>query len=227
MMFCLAEAIKHGALGGRLTSPFGLPMDISIASGNQRSLSVLGQNRIEPIERSLKVMLSKVTPGYARFPRQIVYAVLLSLFASPSFAQRPAAGPFAALLGSWSGTGIIALSNGTKERIRCRANYRLGNTSESLQLELNCASDSYKFELQSSIGYTNGSISGTWFESTRKANGAITGHIAGSQINARAEGQTFTALLVLNTRGDRQSISIQSPGSEMSEVTIGLTRGSR
>jgi hypothetical protein len=49
----------------------------------------------------------------------------------------------------------------------------------------------------------------------------------GSQINARAEGQTFNAILALNTHGDRQSITIQSPGSEMSEVDITLTRGSR
>jgi len=131
------------------------------------------------------------------------------------------------LPGSWSGTGTIALSNGTKERIRCRAAYRLGNSSATLLLGLSCASDNYKFQLQSAIAYRNQSISGTWSETTRQVGGAITGRIVGSQINARAESQTFTAILVLYTRGNRQSISIQSPGSEMSEVAIALTRGSR
>jgi hypothetical protein len=175
----------------------------------------------------MKVVSPKLMGGYVRALRPAAFAVLLSLFASQSFAQRPAEGPFAALPGSWSGTGTISLSNGTKERIRCRAAYRLGNSSANLLLELSCASDSYKFELQSSIAYSDQSISGTWSESTRHVVGAITGRVVGSQINARAEGQAFTAILALNTRGNRQSISIQSPGSEMSEVAIALTRGSR
>jgi hypothetical protein len=175
----------------------------------------------------MKVVSPKSTRGYARVLRQAAFAVLLSLFASQSFAQRPAEGPFAALPGSWSGTGTIALSNGTKERIRCRAAYRLGNSSANLLLGLSCASDNYKFQLQSAIAYRDQSISGTWSETTRQVGGAITGRVVGSQINARAEGQTFTAIPVLYTRGNRQSISIQSPGSEMSEVTIALTRGSR
>jgi hypothetical protein len=29
----------------------------------------------------------------------------------------------------------------------------------------------------------------------------------------------------MNTRGSKQSVSIQSPGSEMSNITIDLTRG--
>ena len=175
----------------------------------------------------MKLVSRKLTQGYVRVLRQAAFAVLLSLFASQSFAQRPAEGPFVALPGSWSGTGTIALSNGTKERIRCRAAYRLGNTSANLLLELSCASDSYKFQLQSAIAYRDQSISGTWSESTRQVGGGVTGRVVGSQIYARAEALTFTAILALNTRGNRQSISIKSPGSEMSEVAIVLIRGSR
>ena len=126
----------------------------------------------------MKVQSPKLTRGYVR---AITLAVLLSLFASQSFAQRPAEGPFAALPGSWSGTGTIALSNGTKERIRCRASYRLGSSSANLLLELSCASDSYKFELQSTIAYSDQSISGTWSESTRRVSGAITGRVAAAR----------------------------------------------
>jgi hypothetical protein len=175
----------------------------------------------------MKVVSLPIARGRLRALRRPAFAVLLLLFASQSFAQRPAEGPFAALPGSWSGTGTIALSNGTKERIRCRAAYHLGDSSANLRLELSCTSDSYKFELQSTIAYSDQSISGNWFESTRRTGGAITGRVVGSQINARAEGQTFNAILALNTHGDRQSITIQSPGSEMSEVDITLTRGSR
>ena len=158
--------------------------------------------------------------------RQTVFAVLLALLASPSLAQ-PAEGPFAGLPGSWTGTGTIALSSGAKERIRCRAAYRLDSSSTDLRLEMSCTSDSYKFELQSHITYSDNAISGSWNETTRGVGGNITGTATGPQIRARAEGPTFTAILAMNTRGSKQSVSIQSPGSEMSNITIDLTRGSK
>ena len=134
--------------------------------------------------------------------------------------------PFAAWPGSWAGTGTIAMSSGTKERIRCQASYRLENPV-SLRLEMNCTSDSYRFELRSHITYDDQRISGPWNETTRGVGGQLTGRASGGRIQARAEGQTFTALLDMTTRGNRQQVSIQSPGSEMSEVTIVLTRGAR
>ncbi len=155
----------------------------------------------------------------------LAMSVLLMLVSLPAFAQP--AGPFAALQGSWSGAGTITMSNSTKERIRCNATHRLGGSSNDLVLELTCASDSYKFELQSQIAASGDTISGQWFEKTRATGGTIGGHIAGSQIQVRAEGQTFSAFLSVTTRGDRQAISIQSPGSEMSDVTITLTRKPR
>ena len=146
---------------------------------------------------------------------------------SPSIVQAATTdSPFAALPGSWAGTGTIALSSGAKERIRCRATYRLENPV-NLRLEMSCTSDSYRFELRSHIVYDNQTISGSWDEQTRRVGGLLTGRASGARIQARAEGQTFTALLDMTTRGNRQSVSIQSPGSEMSGVTIVLTRGAR
>lgn len=148
-------------------------------------------------------------------------------FASPTVSADRADGPFAALIGSWSGSGTILLSNGAKERIRCQAKYRLGSSTTNLRLELSCESDSYKFQLQSQVSYSEGIISGIWDETTRATGGSIEGRVAGNQMRVRADGQTFTAILSVTTRGERQSISIQSPGSEMSDVTIVLTRVTR
>jgi hypothetical protein len=155
----------------------------------------------------------------------------LGLLSVVMIASLPAGGiasdsPFAALPGSWTGTGTIAMSSGAKERIRCQANYRLDNPL-NLRLEMNCASDSYRFELHSYITYDDQTISGSWNETTRRVGGQITGRASGPRIQARAEGQTFTALLDMTTRGNRQQVSIQSPGSEMSGVTIVLTRSAR
>ena len=150
----------------------------------------------------------------------------IMIVGSPLVPAAAAGSPFAGLPGSWAGTGTIAMSSGAKERIRCQASYRLENPV-NLRLEMSCTSDSYKFELRSRLTYDDPTISGSWNETTRGVGGQVTGRASDGHIQARAEGQTFTALLDLTTRGSRQQVSIQAPGSEMAAVTITLTRGAR
>jgi hypothetical protein len=147
--------------------------------------------------------------------------VVLSLLAFPGHAQQS---PFANLSGSWSGSGRITLSNETRESIRCRATYDAHAGGNQLQLALRCASDSYNFEFRGNAINSDGDITGNWSETTRHVAGQFTGRASDNHIDVRAEGQTFAALLALTTHRNRQSISIRSPGSEMSEVTIVLSR---
>src|SRR5215831_19663153 len=83
----------------------------------------------------------------------IVYGVL------PASAQ---SGPFSALAGSWSGGGKINFSDGSSDRLRCRATYAVGGGGSSASLTLRCASDSYNFSLSSNITSQGGAVSGTW-----------------------------------------------------------------
>jgi hypothetical protein len=87
-------------------------------------------------------------------------------------------------------------------------------------LDLRCASDAYKFELSSNIMKTGSSLSGNWFESTHRVGGSISGRNTGSEINARAEGDTFTAPLTVKTNGHRQVFPMQSPGAKVWQVSI-------
>ena len=153
------------------------------------------------------------------------WAIALSLLASPSQAQP---GPFAGLSGSWAGSGTIGMSDGTRERIRCRASYVVGGDGSNLQQRLLCASDSYRFQLNSDVRHADGSISGSWSEATRGVGGSLSGIARASDIRARAEGPGFAANLSLATRGDRQSVSLRaSGGGDISEVSIVLSRGAR
>jgi hypothetical protein len=138
-------------------------------------------------------------------------------------APAAAAGVFDNLAGKWSGSGTIELKDGSKERIRCNATYNV-TSGTSVNLEITCASASYKFQLQSSIVAAGNSLSGNWTESSRRVAGQIEGSVNGDRIRARAAGQTFTALVSLTTRGSRQTVSIASPGSEMTEIRISLGR---
>src|SRR5258708_30799378 len=89
-----------------------------------------------------------------------------------------AAGPFAALTGTWSGAGTISFSDGHEESLRCRAN-ESGGQGDNLQLNLRCASESYNFELSSDVTYQGGAISGSWSEASHNAGGTLTGRASG------------------------------------------------
>lgn len=160
-------------------------------------------------------------------PRALKGAALgiaLSLVASYGFAQRGES-PFAGMSGAWSGGGTITVSNGTNERIRCRATYVVANSGNSLQQDLRCASDSYRFMVVSNVSYDGGTISGSWTEQTRNASGNVTGRAGSGQIWATVAGFGFTAELAVITRGNAQSVTIRPSGTDVTNVSINLRRG--
>jgi len=135
-------------------------------------------------------------------------------------------GAFERLTGQWSGSGTIDLSDGTHERLRCKASYDLLAERHSLQLNLRCASDSYNFDLFSSVVLSGRSISGSWSEATRSAAGTISGTAEGDRIQVRADSAGFSANLTLITRGDHQMVSIRTPdpNAGIKGATINLRR---
>ena len=78
--------------------------------------------------------------------------------------QAFAAGPFADLSGDWSGSGHITMSDGKRERLRCRASYSVTAEGEAVDIAIRCASDSYKFDLSGYLRNSNGAVSGQWSE---------------------------------------------------------------
>jgi hypothetical protein len=146
-------------------------------------------------------------------------ALLLSVTASNA-----QSGPFAGFDGSWSGTGTVSLSDGTTERIRCRANYKVDGSGSGLQQTLRCASDSYKFDLSSNVTTQGDRIVGTWSEASRNINGNLQGTAGGGRIEVFVEAAGFAATLNLTTRGNKQSVSISSKG-EIRGVSINMVRG--
>ena len=90
--------------------------------------------------------------------------------ASTAHAQASA---FAGLAGTWSGGGTVTLEDGSSERIRCRATYRVAGPN--MEMVLTCASDAYKFNLQAAVVAQGGDVSGTWSETSRNVGGTIQG----------------------------------------------------
>jgi hypothetical protein len=159
-----------------------------------------------------------------------VAAAAFLLAASPGSPQKSAEAaiaPFDGMAGTWAGNGSITLGSGEKERIRCRVVYVVNDRGDRVEQDLRCASDSYKFELYCDISFANGFVTGRWNERTQKTSGTISGRAAAGQIDALAETSGFAAFFTMVTRGDRQSVRIESKSPEISDVTITLRRSSR
>ena len=135
------------------------------------------------------------------------------------------AGPFAGLAGSWAGDGTVTMANGTSERIRCRASYSVPPMGMQLNQGLQCASDSYRFDVKSNVFVeAGGALRGTWSEATNQVAGSVSGHISPGQIDTSVISPVFSARLSVTTKGAKQSVSIQPQGTDVRAVNIEMRR---
>ena len=132
-------------------------------------------------------------------------------------------GPFAGFSGAWAGNGTVTLSDGTTERIRCKADYKVNGTGLGLKQNLHCASDSYKFDLSSDVTSQGERISGSWSEASRNIFGNLQGTAGGGQIEVFVEASGFAANLTLRTTGNKHTVQINSKG-EIRGVNITMVR---
>jgi hypothetical protein len=145
----------------------------------------------------------------------------LMLSISASHAQ---SAPFAGFDGNWSGTGTVTMSDGSSEKIRCRASYKVGGSGTALEQSLRCASDSYKFDLAANVKSDGSNVSGSWSEASRNVYGNLNGKAGGGQIDVFVEAAGFAASITLTTKGNKQNVSISSKG-EIRGVSISMTKG--
>jgi hypothetical protein len=148
----------------------------------------------------------------------------LALLGCVGGAVAQSASPFASLAGSWSGSGTIAMNDGHSERIRCRAQYEVAPSGIIMHQNLRCASDSYKFEVRSSLQADGNQILGTWSETTRQVTGDVSGTINGGSIQTSVHGTGFSATLGVQTKGNSQAVSIIPSGTDIQSVKIDMKR---
>jgi hypothetical protein len=156
--------------------------------------------------------------------RILRYSLVITIHATaPAYAEQA----FDSVAGSWSGGGSMKPSDGPRERVRCKVDYNVKNTGQSVKMNVRCASDAYKMDLSANIDENGTVLSGNWFESTYRQGGSVSGQNVNGVIEAKVEGQTITALLTVRTKGNRQTFVMESPGAWISQVSIDLVRDSR
>ena len=130
-----------------------------------------------------------------------------------------ASGPFDGIDGVWGGTGTLTYASGTKERLRCRAQY-VQNDDDNLQQALRCASDSYNFQINAYLENQDGDLVGRWEELVLEISGTVTGSAETGRIEGSLHGPGFVAELKVTTNGNRQRVQILTPDQDIREVSI-------
>lgn len=135
------------------------------------------------------------------------------------------AGSFESFAGHWQGGGTITLGDGSREAIRCKASYAAREDGDAMNIDVDCASDSYRVRILSQLVAQGDTFSGDWQEVTRQAQGSVTGLILGPgemQADLRALG--IEIRLSARATGDRQAIAIRVQGTDVQAVDIALRR---
>ena len=138
--------------------------------------------------------------------------------ASTAYAQASA---FAGMAGTWSGGGTVTLEDGSSERIRCRASYRVGGPN--MEMVLTCASDAYRFNLQAAVVAAGGEVSGSWSETSQNVGSNIQGRGANGSFQLVAQSAGFSASIALKTTGTKQQIAMKAD-SQFRAANISLSK---
>ena len=135
-----------------------------------------------------------------------------------------AADPLQGFTGTWKGRGTVTVS-GEQEAIRCQARYSPSSDRNALNINVNCASDSYHVNIVSAVVVQGDTFSGSWQETARQLSGDVTGRIPEPN-TYQASLETVGGGLQISARSDgrRQSITITSQGSEIQGANIALKK---
>lgn len=158
-----------------------------------------------------------------RRPVAAAFALAVLGLATAAAVAAPA-GPFAALVGTWSGAGHVKLDDGKTEGLKCKAYYTPRSGGAALGLALRCASASSKIELRANLSSASGSVSGSWEERSFNAAGTVSGHASDTNMRLSINGGGFSGSMTVTTAGSIQSISVAAQGSSLKGVNITLKR---
>lgn len=156
----------------------------------------------------------------------LVFTVITLLAVSIDFdeSQAQAQPLFRQLAGSWGGSGVMELSDGTKERVSCRGYYIARSAASALALAIRCQSSNQSIEIRSKIVERGGGISGDWEERTYQLRGNMSGRAAANRLDLSFSGSISGSMTIALTRGTHR-VTIETNGAGFSGVSITMRKG--
>jgi hypothetical protein len=137
-----------------------------------------------------------------------------------------AASPFAALVGRWTGEGVLGFKASKPERIKCRATYILDPAAQNeLKQTIRCATSSGAIEIISNVKEADGKLSGHWKETIHNFEGDLTGNVSPKGFRIIVKGADITANMDIAVKGDKQAVEIQFINSSLIGLSMAMTKG--
>lgn len=156
---------------------------------------------------------------------QVKYVAIISAALTVSVCPTWAMGVFAGFPGHWAGSGSLSMADGSRESIRCRAEYVPGTNEDALGIDVTCGSDSYRINIIADISAHGNAISGSWRETTRQIQGNVSGEVPRpGQMQASLTAVGGGIQLAATATGKLQAITIRSQGTEVVGADITLKR---
>jgi len=134
--------------------------------------------------------------------------------------------PFAALVGRWTGDGMLGFKESKPERIKCRATYLLDPASQNeLKQTIRCATSSGAVEVISNIKEAAGKLTGHWKETIHNFEGDLTGDVTPKGFRVIIRGGDISANMDIMVRGSMQAVEIQFVNSSLIGLSLAMKKG--
>ena len=136
------------------------------------------------------------------------------------------ASPFAALVGRWSGAGMIGYKASPPEKIKCRATYLMADAQDEVKQTIRCATAGGNVEIVSNVKEASGKLTGHWKETIRNFEGDLTGDVTPKGFRVVVKSADVTANMDIVVNGSMQAVEIQFVNSEtLLGMTLAMTKG--
>lgn len=130
---------------------------------------------------------------------------------------------FDRLAGSWTGIGAAGPTVASVERIACRVDYT-PSAPAHLHMTLQCASPSYRVQVEGELTRDGDHIDGTLQEQSFGVSGSLSGTVGADQLQAVVSGLGLSASLSMTMRGGVQAVTLQGLGTLSAGASVRLRR---
>lgn len=134
--------------------------------------------------------------------------------------------PFDALVGRWTGDGVLGFKESKPERVKCRATYLLDPASQNeLKQTIRCATSSGAIEIISNLKEASGKLTGHWKETIHNFEGDLTGEVTPKGFRIVVKGADITANMDIVVRSNMQAVEIQFVNSSLIGLSMAMKKG--
>lgn len=103
--------------------------------------------------------------------------------------------------GRWSGHGIIRMTSGQQEKMKCVATYFPSAGATKLAMNVRCASTGFKIDVKSALQAFDYRILGTFDERNYNNRGTVSGTAGNGSIDATVHGDDWLASITVGGHG--------------------------